>query len=75
MKSYHQSVYFINIPVSSTSVHKHIGMLLDDKLNYEDHLKFVLNKVKKTIDLLRKFQQNLSRSLQLQYRNRSFGLI
>ena len=32
MKSFHPSVYFNNIPVSSTSMHKHLGMLLDDKL-------------------------------------------
>ena len=48
MKSSHTSVYFNNIPVSSTSVHKHLGMLLDDKLSYKHHLKSVLNKVKKT---------------------------
>ena len=47
--------------VISTSVHKHLGMLLDDKSSYQHHLKFVLNKVQKTIGLLRKFQQNLLR--------------
>ena len=46
MKSSHPSVYFNNISVSSTLVHKHLGMLLDDKLSYEHHLKFALNKVK-----------------------------
>ena len=56
MKSSYQSMYLSNNPLSSTSVHKHLGMLLDDKLSYEHHLKFVLNKVKKTIDLLCKFQ-------------------
>ena len=61
LKSSHQSVYFNNIPVSSTTVHKHLGMLLDDKLSYEHHLQFVLNKDKRTIDLLRKFQQTLPR--------------
>ena len=61
MKSSNPSVYFNNIPVSSTSVHKHLGMLLDDKSIYEHHLKSVLNKVKKTIGLLRKFQQILPR--------------
>ena len=35
MKSSHPSVYFNNIPFNSTSVHKHLGMLLDDKLSYE----------------------------------------
>ena len=72
MKSSHPSVYFNNIPVSSTSVHKHLGMLLDDKLSYEHHLKFVLNKVKKTISLLRKFQQiPLTQSLIIISSNRS----
>ena len=36
-------------------------MLLDDKLSYEYHLKFALNKIKTTIGLLRKFQQILPR--------------
>ena len=61
MKSCHPSLYFNNIPVSSTSVHKHLGMLLDDKLSYKHHLKSVLKKVKITIGLLRKFQQILPR--------------
>ena len=61
MKSSHPSVYFNNIPVSSTSVHKHLGMLLDDKLSYKHHLLFVLSKVKKAIGLLCKFQQILPR--------------
>ena len=58
MKSFHPSVFFNNIPLSSTSVHKHLGMLLDEKLSYEHHIKFVLNKVKETTGLLRKFQQS-----------------
>ena len=58
-KSSHSSVYFNNIRVSSSSVHKHLGILLNDTLSYEHHLKSVLNKVKKTISLLRKFQQIL----------------
>ena len=61
VKSSHPSVYFNNISVSSNSVHKHLGMSLDDKLSYKHHLKSVLNKVKKTIDLLCKFQQILRR--------------
>ena len=61
MKSSHPSVRFNDIPVNSTSVHKHLGMLLYDKLSYEHHLKLVLNKIKKTIGLLRKFQQILPR--------------
>ena len=61
MKSSHPSVYFNDIPVNSTSVHKHLGMLVDDKLSYEHHLKFLLSKIRKTIGLLRKSQQILPR--------------
>ena len=61
MKSSHLSVYLNNILVSSTWVHKHLGILLHDKLSYEHHPIFVLNKVKKTIGLLHKFQQSLPR--------------
>ena len=31
-------------------------MALDSRLRYEDHVKFVLSKVNKTIGFLRKFQ-------------------
>ena len=62
-KSSHPIVYFNNIPLSSTSVHKHLGMLHEDKLSYEHHLKSVLNKVSKTIGLLRKSQQTSRDSL------------
>ena len=61
MKSSHASVYFNNIQVSSTLAHKHLGMLLDDKISYKHHLKFVLNNVKKKIGLFRRFQQSLPR--------------
>ena len=63
MKSFHPSVYFNNILVISTLVHKDFGMLLDDKSSYQHHLKLahVLDKVKITIALLRQFQQNLPR--------------
>ena len=36
-------------------------MLLDDKLSYEHHLKFVLKKVNKAVYLLREFKQDLLR--------------
>ena len=36
-------------------------MLLDCKLNFEEHLKTIVNKINKTIGLLRKFQKFLPR--------------
>ena len=36
-------------------------MFLDCKLNFEEHLKTIINKINKTIGLLRKFQNFLAR--------------
>ena len=54
-------VYFDNRAVRSTQTHKHLGMMLDSNLSYEHHIKSILNKVNKTIGLLRKFQLILPR--------------
>ena len=40
-------------------------MILDTKLNFQEHLKNILNKVNKTIGLLRKLQNILPRGLLL----------
>ena len=54
-------MYFNNNPISSTTLYKHLGMVLDEMLSYKHHLNFVINKVKKAIGLLHKFQQILLR--------------
>ena len=48
--------------VKSSSTHKHLGMVLDTKLDFNLHLKNVQNKVNKTIGLLRKLQNTLPRT-------------
>ena len=40
---------------------KHIGVILDVKLTFEEHLKNVIDKTNKTIGLLRKFSNLLPR--------------
>ena len=40
---------------------KHVRMILDTKLDFSLHLKYVQGKVNKTIGLLRKFQDTLPR--------------
>ena len=59
--SLHPVLYFDNKPVKSTQIHKHIGIMLDLILSYEHYIKSILNKVNKTIGLLRKFQLILPR--------------
>ena len=56
-----KTAYFINTPVNSVATHKHLGMILDSKLSYENHLQSVFSRVNKTSGLLRKLQPTLPR--------------
>ena len=40
----HWDLMFNNSIVNVTSIHKHLGMLFDSKLNFDEHLKSVLKK-------------------------------
>ena len=51
-----------NIPLSNSSFQKHLGLTLDIKLNFSEHIKSIAKKISKTMGLLRKFQQILPRS-------------
>ena len=59
----HPPLYFHENLVKSSSTQKHLGMILDTKLDFSLHLKNVQNKVNKTIGLLRKLQDTLPRTL------------
>ena len=58
----HPTLVFNNNSVLQPSSQKHLGVTLDVKLTFVEHLNNVLNKVDKTIDLLHKLQNLLSRS-------------
>ena len=45
----HPSIYFNNIPIEQVSSQKHLGMILDAKLNFQEHIKNLLTKANKTI--------------------------
>ena len=60
----HSPLYFNENLVKSSSAQKHLGMILDTKLDFSLHLKNVQNKVNKTIVLLRKLQDTLPRTLE-----------
>ena len=53
-KSNHPSLNFNNTTVTQSINHKHIGIILDTKLDFQEHLKDKLIKISKTIGLLRK---------------------
>ena len=52
---------FNNSHVSPIESQKHLGLILDNKLNFNEHLKGVLDKISKTVGLIRKFQPILPR--------------
>ena len=58
----HRSLVLNNNNVLQASSQKYLGETLDVKLTVDEHLSSVLNKVNKTIGLLRKLQKLLSRS-------------
>ena len=58
----HPGLMFNNSIVNVTTIHKHLGMIFDSKLSFDEHLKSVLKKIIKTAGLLRKFQGILPRT-------------
>ena len=55
------SLNFNNGVVIQSTTHKYLGMILDTKLNFQEHLNDKLSKISKTIGLLRKLQNILTR--------------
>ena len=53
-KATHPPLLFNNNNISQVNSLKHLGVILDVKLTFEEHLKNVFNKTNKTIGLLRK---------------------
>ena len=60
-KTCYSSIYFSNKSVKQVPSQKHLGLALDNKLNFKKHLKNILNEVNKTIGMLRKLQIILPR--------------
>ena len=58
----HPSLFFDENVVPKTTLQKHLGMFLDSKLNFSEHLKTIFQKTNKTIGLLRKLQTLLPRA-------------
>ena len=60
-KTRHPFIYFNNKSVKQVPSQKDLGLIIDSKLNFQEHLQNILNKVNKTIGLLRKLQNILPR--------------
>ena len=55
-KPVHPSLTFNNSQVTQTECEKHLGLILDNKLNFNEYLKGVLDNISKTMGLIRKSQ-------------------
>ena len=60
-KATHPPLLVNNNNVSQVNSQKHLGVILDVKLTFQEHLKNVFNKTNKTIGLLRKLSNLLPR--------------
>ena len=61
-KTVHPPLLFNNASVTRTSSQKHLGIILDNQLKFDDHIKMVFRKISKTIGLLRKLHNLLPRA-------------
>ena len=55
------SVFFNNSPVVSVSSQKHLGLILDTRLSFVNHLNEKISKANKGIGLIKKLYNNLPR--------------
>ena len=60
-KSVYPPLHFNNIAVTQSTTQKHLGMILDVKLDFQGHLKNIYSKFNKTIRLLHKLNNTLPR--------------
>ena len=56
IKPNHPDLYFNQLKVKRVSTQKHLGVILDEKLNFNAHLKTVFDKTTKCIGILRKLR-------------------
>ena len=61
-KTVHPPLLFNNASVTRTSSQKHLGIILDNQLKFDNHIKMVFRKIIKIIGLLRKLDNFLPRA-------------
>ena len=61
-KLFHPTVLFSNIPVQHSTVQKHLGVCLDEKLNFNTHITENIGKASKGIGVIKKLFKRLPRN-------------
>ena len=57
----HPPVIFNNVPVKRCSIRKHLGIHLDEKLNFNHHVKEKITKANKGIGVIKKLSNTFPR--------------
>ena len=57
----HPTVRLNNVQVERTTYQKHLGIILDEKLNFKQHIDSVISKVNKGISVIKKLRHTLPR--------------
>ena len=61
-KPVHPDLSFNQLPVERVVSEKHLGLVLDEKLNFNSHLKMITDKATKSISVLRKLRHYIPRN-------------
>ena len=61
IKPYHPTLHFNQSEVNRTGSQKHLGVILDEKLNFNQHLKVAIEKTTKGISMLHKLRYHIPR--------------
>ena len=57
----HPTISLNNIQVQRSSYQKHLGLILDEKLNFKQHIDSAISKINKSIAVIKKLRYNLPR--------------
>ena len=60
-KQNHPTINLNNVQVERTTYQKHLGVILDEKLNFKEHVDSTISKVNKGISLIKKLSHSLPR--------------
>ena len=55
----HPNLSLINIQFERSTYHKHLGVILDEKLNFKKHINSAISKVDKGISVIKKLRHTL----------------
>ena len=55
-----KSIIYNTVPIACTTCRKHLGLYIDEKLNFCDHINAKLSKANKRIGIIKKFSNTLS---------------